>query len=130
MVPWPDTSCLLKTDLEDCLSCFRYAPRYVTVNGKPTVGPGHGYGWGRRETWGAKLAQAAAEANLSCIWLANPADFFRCLSLSKPEVWSDWHQIKGRWRSYGVGARSQSSGMAFLFRRVLDAELALLCISR
>jgi hypothetical protein len=76
MLPWPDTSCLLKTDLDGShISCFRYTPGYVTVNGKPTDGPGHGYGWGRRETWGAKLAQAAAEAHLSCIWLANPADF-------------------------------------------------------
>jgi hypothetical protein len=127
MVLLPDTSCLLPTDFEGCLSWFRYALGYVTVNGKPTDGPGHGYDWRRRETWGAKLAQAAAEANLSCTWLVRPADF-SLLPLSKPEVWSDWHQIKGRWRSCVVGASRQSSGLAFLFCRVFNTELALSCI--
>jgi hypothetical protein len=53
---------------------------------------------GGRETWGAKLIQAAAEANLVASWLARPAEF----SLFNPcraQGWSDWHQIKGRWRS-------------------------------
>jgi hypothetical protein len=53
---------------------------------------------------------------------------FRCLPLSKPEGWSDWHQIKGRWRSCVVGASHQSSGLAFLFCRVFNAELAFPCI--
>jgi hypothetical protein len=55
--------------------CHKTVAGYVAKLGNTAVGPGHGC-WGGRETWGAKLIQAAAELRLSCIMAGETCRFF------------------------------------------------------